>query len=611
MFWSNFSGGWESYLEDFIEKLANGLTGIWSNTRGFPRTELLFWQGATDGDRFRRWARRQQYAAAFWYSAYPGLSMNRIRRNAAIRQGIADARTEADAQAWLACFGSEPRPSFTLDKPQIPTLVVGGLSRLRHAACLVLRLPDDPAAARAWLGGVFPGVTFGEGNRHEPAAAIAFTMQGLRRLGMDDEDLQTFPAAFQNGMTSPGRAQALGDTGRDAPADWCWGTPESTDAVLLLYDCDASRLTEAVQTASREISRYKGGSAVFERRLKDLPLNNGQVYEPFGFADGVSQPILRDTPRARSPHNTQHVVDAGEFVLGYPDNSGYLPSTPTVHPERDPHRMLAEMAPPQPGVAPSFTRGGSDGRRDFGRDGTFLVVRQLEQDQCAFHDFTAAEARRLSADPRCPFAGTPPDTLQALLEAKMVGRWADGGSLVRHTHPDPKKSRKPDNDFTFGREDPQGLACPFGAHIRRSNPRDSLDTDSASQLALSNRHRILRVGRQYEAASEDALPGLMFMCLNADIERQFEFLQQTWVLGRNFHDLQDEQDPMLGQACPERVFTIPTRQGPVHLRGMPDCVRVRGGGYFFMPGRRALGFLAGHQSPPGSLGEPEADNDPD
>ena len=223
MFWSNFSDGWESYLEDFIEKLANGLTGIWSNTRGFPCTNFLFWWGATDGDRFRRWARRQQYAASFWYSAYPDLKMNRIRRNAAIRQGIADARTEADAQAWLACFGSEPRPSFMLDKPQIPTLVMGGLSRLRHSAASFCGCRSILLSPAHGLPVVLPSVTFGEGTSTDPAAALAFTVQGLRRLGMADEDLGTFPAAFQNGMTSPGRAQALGDTGRDAPGQLALG----------------------------------------------------------------------------------------------------------------------------------------------------------------------------------------------------------------------------------------------------------------------------------------------------------------------------------------------------------------------------------------------------
>ena len=88
----------------------------------------------------------------------------------------------------------------------------------------------------------------------------------------------------------------------------------------------------------------------------------------------------------------------------------------------------------------------------------------------------------------------------------------------------------------------------------------------------------------------------MFMCLNADIERQFEFVHRNWVFGRNFHESAEEVDPLLGHALGDRprdrVFTIPTRQGPVQLREMPDFVRVKGGGYFFLPGRRALRYLA-------------------
>src|SRR3712207_1779707 len=74
LFFSNYGGSWESYLEDFITKASNGLTGAWSNTVGFPRTENLFFKGSTDGDRFKRWARRQQQPSRFWYSAYPHLT---------------------------------------------------------------------------------------------------------------------------------------------------------------------------------------------------------------------------------------------------------------------------------------------------------------------------------------------------------------------------------------------------------------------------------------------------------------------------------------------------------------------------------------------------------
>jgi deferrochelatase/peroxidase EfeB len=197
--------------------------------------------------------------------------------------------------------------------------------------------------------------------------------------------------------------------------------------------------------------------------------------------------------------------------------------------------------------------------------------------------------------------------------AKMVGRWQDGSSLVRYPDPLPKKAaataaacgkaqdaddrpREPDNDYWFGIDDPQGLRCPYGSHVRRVNPRDSFQPGSKEQLEISNRHRILRVGRPY-AQGEDGggkAKGLLFMCLNADIERQFEFIQQTWVVSSAFHGLQHEVDPIVVGSRPNggSNFTIPTTAGPMQLKGLNSYVTVRGGGYFFMPSRSALRYLA-------------------
>ena len=134
------------------------------------------------------------------------------------------------------------------------------------------------------------------------------------------------------------------------------------------------------------------------------------------------------------------------------------------------------------------------------------------------------------------------------------------------------------------------MRCPFGAHIRRANPRDSFDPGSNDQIGISNRHRILRVGRQYE---DNGKTGLLFMCLNGDIERQFEFVQQTWLMSPSFHGLSCEKDPVLGDgeagAC---GFTVPSRYGPLALSPMPAFITTRGGGYFFMPGRRLIEYLS-------------------
>ena len=154
-----------------------------------------------------------------------------------------------------------------------------------------------------------------------------------------------------------------------------------------------------------------------------------------------------------------------------------------------------------------------------------------------------------------------------------------------------KPKFEPDNDFLFGTENPQGLRCPLGAHIRRANPRESFHPGSREQIEITNRHRIIRVGRSY-VPEPGQRPGLFFMCLNGDIERQFEFVQQTWVGGSSFHGLSDERDPLIGGRSEAKVYTIPKSDGPMRLKDLPSFVRTRGGGYFFLPGRRTIEYLA-------------------
>ncbi|HKN40599.1 MAG TPA: hypothetical protein VJ456_15990 [Acidimicrobiia bacterium] len=101
LFMSNFDGSWESYLGDFIDKAAVGLTAVWSNTVEFPRTRLLALRGATDGPRFRQWARAHQCRTDVWYSAYPDLSMPAIQNNSAIRDGLVAGPEPEETQRWL------------------------------------------------------------------------------------------------------------------------------------------------------------------------------------------------------------------------------------------------------------------------------------------------------------------------------------------------------------------------------------------------------------------------------------------------------------------------------------------------------------------------------
>ena len=157
------------------------------------------------------------------------------------------------------------------------------------------------------------------------------------------------------------------------------------------------------------------------------------------------------------------------------------------------------------------------------------------------------------------------------------------------------------------------LIC--GSHIRRSNPRDSLDPDPGSDdsLELNRRHRLLRRGREYGSpltteqalhAEDDGEPrGLHFICLSGNIARQFEFVQQTWLNNPKFAGLYDDADPLVGPSEPfGGCFTAPGEGIRERYKGVPRFVTVKGGAYFFMPGLAALRSLAGAE--PGNSSSP-------
>jgi deferrochelatase/peroxidase EfeB len=602
LFFSNYGGSWESYLEDFITKASEGLTGVWSNTYGYPRTKNLFFEGARDGDRFKRWARRQQCPTRFWYSAYPNTTTARVRANAAIRLGLASATTEDEAADWLSQLGSRVRSANTIQTDQVQAILFGGMGKLADATCLLLRLPDDQAKARSWLAAMERQVSFGDELPAGYGRTLAFTCSGLRKMGLPERHIAEFPIAFRQGMDHPHRAAAmLRDTGEDKPANWRWGHGQACcDAALTLYAAPSSGRSALNAEIARQLATLDGfgGREVHRVEMKTVP--EGNAVEAFGFVDGVSQPLIRGTSRWLKSTDEIHVVEAGEFILGYPDNRGYFPTTPTVPAADDPGNILPVVCSIRPDQDyPSFGKTSANKPHDLGANGSFLVIRQLEQDIDGFNGFTARAASEISGRPGTP-ARFEQSQLREWVAAKLVGRWRDGTSLVRHPHRpgtgwDGQLKSDPDNDFLLGQEDPAGHSCPFGAHIRRTNPRDSFEPGAMTQLAITNRHRILRIGRSYEAGvAGGGKPelGLLFMCLNADLERQFEFIQQTWVMMRLFHGLDGEVDSILGRGQKGGRLTIPSPAGPVTVAGMQSFVTMRGGGYFFMPGRAALRFLA-------------------
>ena len=149
---------------------------------------------------------------------------------------------------------------------------------------------------------------------------MGITQTGFVRLGATAEQLSEFPFSFQQGMAVENRSKVLGDTGDDKPGLWWWGNAEKpVDATLLIYHLDTEELEKLVAKHRRLVDQ-SGGHVVHEVSLAELP-ENGPTREPFGFVDGISQPIIRGTKSWNTKSDAIHVVEPGEILLGYPDLS--------------------------------------------------------------------------------------------------------------------------------------------------------------------------------------------------------------------------------------------------------------------------------------------------
>jgi Dyp-type peroxidase family len=414
---------------------------------------------------------------------------------------------------------------------------------------------DDVARGREWLRALVDEVMTAElwqGEAPETTVNLSFTYPGLAALGVSAPMLNTFPQDFREGMAA--RAELLGDRGDSAPANWDAGLGTGEAHVLVtLYGTDADALER--RRAWLEDTFGDAVAVVNEQRSEVLPGGRDQ----FGFKDGIAQPVIEGSGAEPRPgdglperRGSWRMLRPGEFVLGYTDEDGGLPVAP---------------APP------------------FDRNATFVVYRKMHMHVARFRAYLQAAADGIpgGAD---------------LLGAKLVGRWQDGTPLIGSPHgPDEAVSGDPArvNDFRYG-DDPEGLACPIGAHIRRANPRDH---EGFFGGKLSNRHRIIRRGRAYGPPLEPGVTeddgedrGLIFKCYNADIERQFEVIQSRWVDDGDPFGMGADKDPLIG--CPVDGAGKMVIQGhpPIVLGGLPAFTTVRGGEYLVRPGIRALRWLA-------------------
>jgi Dyp-type peroxidase family len=461
------------------------------------------------------------------------------------------------------------------DRDDVQGLVARGYGSLRAAAYLLLGIQDAGTAA-AWVGRNAGQVASVSAPLGPTAVQLAFTASGLRKLGLGTSVLATFSDEFLAGMVTPHRSRILGDIGASAPEQWAWGGPTTSaaDILLLAFAQDDSVLRTLLSTLQSGLVDA-GLSPITALGTTDLGDR-----EPFGFADGMSQPLISGLGTSGPPANT---VRTGEFVLGYPNEYGLLTDRPLIDPALDSSGHL----PRDPG---------GSGRADLGRNGTYVVFRQLRQDVAGFWQFVDGTSKNPD--------GSSNPAARTKLAAKIVGRWPGGAPLATSpTEDDPRRASE--TDFGYFVADRAGFNCPIGAHVRRTNPRDALDPDLGPEqsVAIGKRHRILRRGREFgppskqspdrpDMGTDGAERGLHFICLNANIARQFEFIQHTWVNSPKFGGLYDDSDPLIGSHMPSgATFTMQGKPFRQRLTGLPRFVTVGGGGYFFLPGIRALRFL--------------------
>jgi len=458
-----------------------------------------------------------------------------------------------------------------LDFHDIQGLVLNGYRHLNHARFVLLQIADADATKR-WLAHVANHIGSARRRRGEeelPGSQInlALTLSGLSKLGLPQETLEAFPREFQMGMDAPERSRRLGDVGECAPERWQFGAPTTPriDLLLMLYARDAATLDQSTHQALSTAPSSNGVEEVFRQHSV-----RHDDKEPFGFRDGISQPAIEGSGQ-RPPG--QAILKAGEFILGHVDEYGDLVSVPSVPRKLDPAGVLTpDLSHPT--------------HSSFGRNGSYLVLRKLEQDVAGFQNFVARASR--NAD------GSDNPERARLIAAKMVGRWPSGAPLTlapEKDDPELGSNKHRNNNFGFAVTDRDGFACPIGSHIRRANPRDALvfPKSPARALNLSNRHRIIRRGRPYR---DNAEQGILFIALNASIARQFEFIQQSWLNNPKFNGLYDEIDPLSSASTGNGMMTIQAKPLREHLPGLPRFVTMRGGAYFFMPSIRAIKFLA-------------------
>jgi Dyp-type peroxidase family len=443
----------------------------------------------------------------------------------------------------------------------------------------------------------------------KPLVAIAFTYTGLSKTTPGASSLPS--DAFRQGLAA--RSAYLGDpTGPNDegnPLRWKVGAPGSDlDALIIvagdtrpLVDAKVSPLKKKVARAGLKVVYFESGAV-----RPDLP-----GHEHFGFDDGVSQPGIRGRASTKAndfitPRHIAKTEQPANSLFGYPGQDLVWPGVLVLgHPATSPDPVI----PGQPSATvPAWSLNGS-----------YLVFRRLRQDVGLFWRTMRLEAKHLSSLP-----GFEKMTDEKLA-SRIVGRWPSGAPVNRvPQQDDPVLGKKAlaNNHFRFdsdesplaltsgyqdkfpqSKADPAGITCPWAAHIRKVNTRDSAsDTGGRDSTYI---RRLLRVGipfgkplkNRYASRRDDPQHGergLLFLSIQGSIEDQFEFLMVRWMGDPSRpkmpggHDLLVGQNDALGQKRERRCVIFGSGVEQARVATDAQWIVPTGGGYFFVPSITAL-----------------------
>jgi deferrochelatase/peroxidase EfeB len=245
---------------------------------------------------------------------------------------------------------------------------------------------EHEGAGRAWLTGLVDkigtGRSVGAASPDARWVTVAFTCNGLRALGLNDAALATFPEEFRQGMAA--RAGILGMIGNNHPDRWLGDLASpALHAIVILFARDVAERDRCESQHRGYLSTLAGVKVLSALNLEALPPFDGVPREHFGYRDRLSQPVIEETGEQPTP-GSGPAIKAGEFFLGYEDESGFLPPLP------------------QPDV--------------LSRNGSFLAYLRMEEHVAVFRQFLQQQAN------------TPDE--QELIAAKLMGRWRSGAPLV-------------------------------------------------------------------------------------------------------------------------------------------------------------------------------------